>query len=326
MNKKYKINLDYFTYSTILSDTESFRFLKKDGTSNKNLFVNKLIYNYHPLFNKNIDQYESYIIDILKEKKLNNKDINDLLEKISRANIKKEEVKEKEYALTFVTNSKYESVFLDIEDNYLTNFTFSEYIRSLLYSYTKLNKDERERVLFKDEIDLINEAIKENKKVIFLISNINYEVKPIGIYSTKDHQYLYFIYYLNDRFYPLNLFKINNLRKSRNISDNLKEGALDKLNELLDSDVELISSSFIEAKIELTKSGIKKYKTIFINRPKPYKIENNIYYFKASMNQLFFYFSRFGKDAIVLDNNQLRNRLFYFYKEGLESIKKRNTK
>jgi len=326
MNKKYKINLDYFTYSTLLSDVESFRFLKKDGSSNKNLFINKLIYNYHPLFNKNIDDYESYIINILKDKKINNKDINDLLLKISRANIKKEEVKEKEYAFTFVTSSKYESVFLDIEDNYLTNYTFSEYIRSLLYSYTKLNQDERERVLFKEEIDLINKAINDNKLVIFSNGDITYEVKPIGIFSTKDHQYLYFIYYYNSKFYPLNLYKINNLRKSRNIAEELSDKNKNRLNELLDEDVEFISSSLIEAKIELTKSGVKKYNKIFINRPKSYKVEKNIYYFKASINQLFFYFARFGKDAYVLDNTALRNRLFNFYKDGLDSIKKRGWK
>lgn len=317
MNKKYKINLDYFTYSTIINDIEAFRFFKKDESTNKNLFINKLIYNYHYLFNKNIDTYESYLKEIFKEKKLNNNDINDLIEKISRANIKKEEIKEKDYPLTFVTTSKYESVFIDIEDNYLSRYSFSEYIRMLLISYSKKNQDERERVLFKEEIDLINNAIKENKKIIFSFNNELIESNPIGIFSTKDHQFLYLVYYYKTNYYPLNLYKLTSLRKSRNIKDELTKEEIDKLKELLKGDVEFISPNYIDVKVEFSKEGIKKYKKIFINRPNPYKKEDNIYYFYASSNQLFFYLSRFGKDVKILNNKSLQSKLYFFYKEGM---------
>ena len=42
--------------------------------------------------------------------------------------------------------------------------TISEYLRKLFNSYILLTQDERERIVFNEEIDLINRAIKENKK------------------------------------------------------------------------------------------------------------------------------------------------------------------
>lgn len=59
---------------------------------------------------------------------------------------------------------------------------------------------------------------------------------------------------------------------------------------------------------------------IFINRPKSYKIEDDVYYFEASINQLFRYFSRFGSDALVLNNEKLSNRLRKFYYFGYKNI------
>ena len=337
-NKKYKVNLSYFTYSTLINDIEAFRFLKKDKSTNKNLFINKLIYNYHKIINSKIDDFENSLIELLKD--FNNKNKNSLIEEIIRLDNKKDEGEEKkEYELTFISTSKYLSAFIDIEDNYLKYFNFSEYLRKLFNSYALLNQDERERIIFKSEIEMINEAIKENKKIVFKIDTFDnnassneinnnnnnktnlYEVTPFGIYNSKDRQFAYLIYFNGKNFYPLNIYKIKDLRISKNLKDEIEETKLNEINKLLDSsDPQFISSRFINVKIKLNKKGIKNYTRIFINRPKAYKIEDDIYYFYASTNQLFLYFSRFGNSATILNNNELKNRLRDFYYEGYKNI------
>ena len=65
---------------------------------------------------------------------------------------------------------------------------------------------------------------------------------------------------------------------------------------------------------------MKMFTKIFINRPKSYKFEDDVYYFEASINQLFQYFSRFGSDALVLNNEKISNRLRNFYYFGYKNI------
>ena len=135
MSKTYKVNLSYLTYVTLLNDAEVFRFIKKDGSINKNLFLNKLIYNYHTIINKDIDSFNDEVSSLLKEYKLKSNAINEIVTSLNRLLIKKDNSKEKkEYELTFLATSKYIYAFLDIEDNYLTNMTISEYLRKLFNS------------------------------------------------------------------------------------------------------------------------------------------------------------------------------------------------
>ena len=325
MSKTYKVNLSYLTYVTLLNDAEVFRFIKKDGSINKNLFLNKLIYNYHTIINKDIDSFNDEVSSLLKEYKLKSNAINEIVTSLNRLLIKKDNSKEKkEYELTFLATNKYIYAFLDIEDNYLVNMNISEYLRKLFNSYILLTQDEREKIVFNEEIDLISRAIKENKKIIYEDNNLTkHEVNPLGIFNSKDHQYIYLIYYVNNSFIPINIYKLNNLRISKNIKDELKEEDKSKLNELLTYDAQYISSSIIDCDIKFTKKGRSLYSKIIINRPKYYKVdkENNIYSFKAPLNQLFQYFSRFGKEVEVLNNLKLTNLLYYYFKDGFFKVK-----
>ena len=330
MNKLYKVNLSYLTYFTLLNDVEVFRFFKKDGSSNKNLFLNKLIYNYHLIINEEIDSFNNDLRSLLKEYNLSNNNINELANSINRLLTKKDNSKErKEYELTFLATSKYIYAFLDIEDNYLNNLTISEYLRKLFNSYSLLTQDERERIVFNEEIELINKAIKDNKKIIYEDNNEKkIEVTPIGVFNSKDHQFIYLIYFNNHKFVPLHIYKLNKLRISKNIKEELNDDDKNKLNELLTVDAQFISSKIIDVDIKFTKKAKSIYKRIIINRPKSYKIDNehDIYSFKAPINQLFQYFLRFGKEVEVLNNIKLTNLLYYYFKESFLSYKNNRNK
>ena len=329
MNNKYKVMLSYYTYSTILNDIDAFRFYKNNGDTNKNKFINKLITNYYEIVNLSIKKLEDNLLSLLKDIKNKEELVNDIL-KIKERNDDSDS--KKEYELTFISTKESNNALLDIEySNYSYIFTMSGYLRKLFNDYAKLNQDERERIIFKSEIDLINTAIKNNKKIFFKvitkkdeeIIEEKHEVSPLGIFNSKDRQFAYLIYYTSSTYNVINLYKLVDLRISRNFKDELSSSLNEKINGDLDkNDPQFINSPIIKCKIKLTKKGQKMFTKIFINRPKPLKIEDDIYYFECSINQLFQYFSRFGSDALILDNEKLSNRLFNFYYFGYKNIKK----
>lgn len=329
MNNKYKVMLSYYTYSTILNDIDAFRFYKNNGDTNKNKFINKLITNYYEIVNLSIKKLEDNLLSLLKDIKNKEELVNDIL-KIKERNDDSDS--KKEYELTFISTKESNNALLDIEySNYSYIFTMSGYLRKLFNDYAKLNQDERERIIFKSEIDLINTAIKNNKKIFFKvitkkdeeIIEEKHEVSPLGIFNSKDRQFAYLIYYTSSTYNVINLYKLVDLRISRNFKDELSSSLNEKINGNLDkNDPQFINSPIIKCKIKLTKKGQKMFTKIFINRPKPLKIEDDIYYFECSINQLFQYFSRFGSEALVLDNEKLTNRLFKFYYFGYKNIKK----
>ncbi len=325
MSNKYKVMLSYYTYSTILNDIDAFRFYKANGDTNKNKFINHLISNYYEVINSNINKLEDNLLLLLKDIKNKEELVNDIL-KIKERN--EESDYKKEYELTFISTKESNDALVDIEySNYSYIFTISGYLRKLFNEYAKLNQDERERIIFKKEIELINSAIKNNKKIFFKIISNNieekYEVSPLGIFNSKDRQFAYLIYYTSTSYNVINLYKLKDLRISRSFKDELSSSLKDNINNDLDkNDPQFINSPIINCKIRLTKKGQKMFTKIFINRPKPLKIEDDIYYFECSINQLFQYFSRFGSEALVLDNEKLTNRLFNFYYFGFKNIKK----
>ena len=108
---------------------------------------------------------------------------------------------------------------------------------------------------------------------------------------------------------------------SRSFKDELTKEIKDIIDNDLDkNDPQYINSPIINCQIKLTKKGMKMFTKIFINRPNSYKFEDDVYYFEASINQLFQYFSRFGSDALVLNNEKISNRLRNFYYFGYKNI------
>ena len=201
----------------------------------------------------------------------------------------------------------YNQFLVDAENEYIdsrkSEYVVNEYLNRKVFNLSRL---------IKNEMQDWNSNIKESlKNFVFELDKIN---KSLSLKTNL-------IYFNGKNFYPLNIYKIKDLRISKKLKDEIEETKLNEINKLLDSsDPQFISSRFINVKIKLNKKGIKNYTRIFINRPKAYKIEDDIYYFYASTNQLFLYFSRFGNSATILNNNELKNRLRDFYYEGYKNI------
>ena len=318
MGQKIKVKLSYLTYSTLISDMHVFEFYKNDGTVNKNLFLNTLIYKYSGIINSKIEAYNKDLRKMLTSYNIANDNVSNIIDYITALNNKVDNKENLDADLTFVVTSKFENVFEEIESNYLTNMNLSEYLRGLFNSYIKLNQDEREKVLFNDVVNYVNLAIKEKRKLIVKIRNAKHLTNPIGIFQSKDRKFSYYVYHINNIITSVRISKVQPLAMSKEL---IEEYVSDKNSKLAIKDFEFFGSATSDIKVQLTKKEIKLFNKIYTYRPIVKKIEDDIYYFDATADQVLFYFSRFGKEANVLNNESIRHRLYSFYKGGYNLYK-----
>ena len=70
--------------------------------------------------------------------------------------------------------------------------------------------------------------------------------------------------------------------------------------------------------VKMNEEGIRKFRFFYIHRPVPISIKDDLYYFSCSYMQAINYFSRFGKDAIILSPKSLRKQIQEFYMNALK--------
>ena len=84
---------------------------------------------------------------------------------------------------------------------------------------------------------------------------------------------------------------------------------------------EWINDEIITTRIKFDSEGLRLLRKIYTNRPAclPISIDDNIYEFSSSIGQLFTYLITFGEHAVVLDNNELKDRLIKRYTKALNA-------
>ena len=69
------------------------------------------------------------------------------------------------------------------------------------------------------------------------------------------------------------------------------------------------------------KKGKRLFEKIYLYRPTPISIEENIYTFNCSANQLLYYFERFGENALILSPKKLGIFMRNYYYFALKKYK-----
>ena len=324
--EKIKVNLSYLTYSTIINDAEAFQIYKANGEINKNEIFNRIVANlsevdfmnkiekknkYKELFSKSIDD-EKVIKSLVEEIELINEN-----NKVKRNDIYDQ--------IVMIRPSKvYEDIFNKIIYNYLDNISISAYFRNLFDYYASLFQEERERIIFKRELENLNEALHNNLAIKLKLMNITTTFNIYKVVTSKEKLFNYVLGVMENDNNKRKTVSIH-LNKVKDVILTSKESILykneiDMLKNMIEVGPQFIAGEFLDAKIGLTNLGLRKYRSIYLNRPIPYKKENNIFYFKCSRNQLFQYFCRFGKDAYVIKPNILREDLLKYYYSSYKNI------
>ncbi|MDL2292374.1 WYL domain-containing protein [Acholeplasma sp. OttesenSCG-928-E16] len=323
MEEKIKVNIPKNVYEILIKDMELFEFIKPNGSLNKNLFYNTLITNYYQNYSESEKKIHNTITDeLVNHSNLKTSDI-EYISSLITSKIQK-------YNLN-LTSTKYEvsismkptglsTVAFEYIYNYLlNNSTISSFFRNMFTSYSIKPQNLRERIIFKNKFDIINEGILKKKKIFFSYSKDNrrYEVSPYMIANSKEELFNYLLCSMENQISTFRITRINKiglLNTSSSVPLDHRAN-LDLMSEL-GPQFHIALNEKETVVIRLSENGKRMFKSIYLHRPTPTKIENNLYYFDCSYNQLFQYFSRFGKFAYVLYPKSLRDRIKTFYLEG----------
>ena len=332
MEEKIKIYLPENIYSILLKDMELFEFFKKDHSLNKNEFYNTLIMNYYDNYNKNTSDTYEYIKKVLDNLNIDQIDSSDATYQIVNF-IQKQSLNlnNKKLDVTIsIKPTKQSSSTIDYIQNFLLNgSTLSNWFRNLFTSYTMLPQDKRERIIFKQNFEKIEEALEKNRKIYFVNANnktIKHIMSPYAISSSKEELFNYLIGEEYDKPYSYRITRIKNitiLNEECSFDDNL----ITLFNKMIQRGPQFAYS--IDQKediiVRINERGKMMYDKIYLHRPIYTKIENDLYYFDCSYAQAYQYFIRLGKNAVVISPKSLRDDIESYYQTSRKAyMKERN--
>ncbi len=323
---KIKVTLSTKTNDILLSDCELFEFFKEDYSLNKNKFLNQLVLNYYEEFSNSQFDLFNNVDTLLKENNIKKDYLPKELIDLIINSINKEE-NYKSTTISFKPTKNSIDVIAYIENKIIQNDTISSFYRSLFDSYCSLPRNKREQIIFKDSINVINQAIKKKKRIFFTTNNseIIKEVSVYSLCSSKDELFNYIVVLEKNRRMSYRLSRLNGVKLLSIDSEDFTNHKV-----LLDKQIKyapqyVIGENDTELiQIKLTKKGESLYRKIYLFRPPFIKKENNIYTFDCAYVHIIFYFSRFGQDAIVISPSSLKRSLLGYYKYSFLAFKNEN--
>lgn len=324
--EKIKINLTDKALTDLTNDMVLFEYFKKDGEINKNGFLNTLLKNYFSIYDnkasEEIERYTNIVKKHIFQEKSSNELINDLISSSTFFSFNKQDMLDSSISFKLI-NSNY-NIFKIIESKYLNYQSISSFFRNMIDSYLSLPKYKREQIIYLQTYELINDAIEDGRKIkIFLKSGDELEIYPYSIASSKEEIYNYLIGMVDRKddkkqVSSVHLSRIDSIYLLKE-KFNFGKDAKAKLNEVIKNGAQFPYTNACMATIKLTKAGQKLYKKKYLNRPTATSIEDDIYTFNCSFDQLIIYFFGFGKDANVLSPSYLKNKLKEKYYEAYNS-------
>ena len=316
MEDKLKIYIPDSVNNILLKDMERFEFYKKDGSLNKNEFYNTLIVNYYEQYEENQSAIFAHIKDMIKEKSSISDIAADILQYVD---VRTYQLDKEKYDVAIAMKPTKKSLD-DIEyiQNYLLgNSTLSNYFRNMFASYALLPQDKRETIVFKSTFELVKEAIEKQRKIYFTTINSKnpHVVSPYAISNSKEELFNYLLCQFNDIPYSFRMGRIRQVKILNETAELTEENIayLDRMNRYGPQFSYETKKPQVPIVVRLTERGQKQFKAMYLHRPTPYRIEDDIYYFDCSRAQAFQYFSRLGSNAMVLEPAELIEDLHRFY-------------
>ncbi len=328
MTEKYKIYLSDDTRSRLINDAELFEFTKKDESVNLNAFLKTLIVNYFDQYRHDSEALLSSIRqDLTSIASISDKDAAVLADRIISTYIKNDQVQSRQTSATTLTvsGSSYDIIKI-VENNMLRDTSLSQYLKDMFNSYLSIPRSEREAIIFKDAYEDIARAIKEHRILSFISTTSGeeyaYLVEPYVIAPSKEEQCNYLLC-MDRKSRKPRTFRISRLRSVFVTADSFPINP-DTQKELQEKAIRSPHSVSlpVHAVVRLNQYGVRKFKVITKNRPIVSKIEGNLYHFDWPELQLEEYFIRFGRDAVVIEPESLREKIKKHYYYGLKEYSK----
>ncbi len=318
MTEKIKITLPQSTLELLRKDCADFLFLKKDRSPNLNDFLNTLIINYHEAFSAG----EEALHDDIKKALANVPEAyrRDTLDAVLKVLAKREKQQNegKSVSLSFKPTKESERATIMIEHVLLHDESLSSYYRRLFISYAQKSKNEREKILCRENYEILTHALKKGVQVCLSLPN-GTVINGVSIYAVapaKDELFNYVLSYDGEKNKTVRLAKIRTVSLLPNKASIPEDcAALFERQIACGAQYPMYSTDNTPIHVQLSEKGKALFEKIYLYRPTPTKIEGDIYTFECSANQVLYYFERFGDSALILSPKRLgiSMRNYYHY-------------
>ena len=208
------------------------------------------------------------------------------------------------------------------------------YLKCILEEYCSLPYLERERIVYKDRYELVNQAI-ENHCILKIRASDRkwYHVYPYSLESDSMSTRMYLVglskslsneasYKTPASFRIPGISEMKMLKKSGRLT---KEELATVQNALTARKVQFLLDNEELIRIRLSDTGLKYYNSQLFLRP-AYDVDlssGNEYVFNCTQRQAEYYFFKFGKEAEVLSPPELRERFAEMYASAAEMYRDR---
>ena len=329
MEEKIKVYVPQSVYNILTKDMELFEFFKKDGSLNKNAFINRLIMSYQKDYSEKQKKIREIITESITEFNGSSYKTDEAGYMIlNRLNLYSNGSDENsEVHISFRPNKESANTIDFIENHELKGSSRSNYYRSLFDSYCMLPQDKRERIIFRNLVEKIEQAIEEDRQ-IYLLSKQNHDLNKPGVilspYSlslTKEELFNYLLGELSE-YQAVRTTRLCRIQSIRILNERrvFTDPVLNILDKMIFNGPQYKYDENEKDPIivQFTDEGIRKFRYYFVHRPIPVSIEDHTYTFSCSYSQAANYFSRFGSDAVVISPVELREQMREFYEKAVK--------
>ena len=328
MTEKYKIYIPEEMRLRLLNDAELFDFYKKDGSINLNGFLKELLLQYFDEYRETKERLlDTILSDLSAFSSISREDADAIADKIMNSYMRNTEFKsERNAAITLTVSGRSLDIMHSIENNMLSRVSLSQYLNDFFSSYLSISRKDREKILFQDSFEELNTAIRKNSIIRFTSTSapkVIFTVQPYCIAASKEEQCNYLLCTDHASGIP-RTFRISRIHALFTSSDKFlpDESRKAELQEIAGRSPQAASKS-VEAKVLFTDKGMQKFHLVTKNRPDVLKKEGNTLYFHWPRLQLEAYFRRFGKEAVILEPDECRESMRFFYKKAWEAYRKK---
>lgn len=214
-----------------------------------------------------------------------------------------------------------------LEEYGIEEWGFVPCFRELLIRYAALDFAKRERILFRDICERIDDAINGEHPLILTTGNKRFKVRPWRLLTAQSYNYLvgYSLGNDDERAASFRLSRISSISVKYSESSALDNNERKALTEAVKTKgVPYLLNNETEIRVLLTPIGEKRYRSILHNRPRLFErrdAENGRaeYVFRCTEWQAFRYFVQFGGDAVITEPAELRDRACRFFKEAAKA-------
>ena len=309
MDEKIKISISKDTLEVLQKDCADFKILKENGTPNQNAFINALVVNYYETFSaseetlheelksalENVPEYyrEKAFLGVVKVLAKNSEDTTN---------------KKNTVTFSFKPTKTSQKAVLHIQRILLSTESLSSFYRRMFTSYAQKTKNEREKIIHKENYDLLQKALSRNTKVCLQLHSgtIINDVSIYSVSASKDELFNYVLGYNGKQNVTVRLASVKHVAPLPFTAFIPEENVeLFKRQIVCGAQYPMYNTDNQPIRVQLTPQGKALFDKVYLYRPTPESIDGDIYTFNCSAKQILYYFERFGSEALILSPKKL---------------------